>query len=129
MNHNPQKIPRVSPSEIWYNVLNCETVRSGHNEAYSAGCRENHFWLAAVCDVERMGLCQHPSRVDGKGSYVSDVRAGSGPDVVSLGHALGDHHLAVIAACLRLSPVLGVKNFGLSRPPRWGRFFGSPGPQ
>jgi hypothetical protein len=97
--------------------------------------------------------------VDGKGSYVSDVRAGSGPDIVSLGHALGHHHLPVIAACLRLSRVLGtpkqatlkqnlmvpsglqahgqiradmrrssVKDFGLSRPPRWGRFFGSLGP-
>jgi hypothetical protein len=38
--------------------------------------------------------------VDDKGHNIFNVRAGSGPDVVSLGHALGDHHLAVIAACL-----------------------------
>ena len=130
---------------------NCETLRTGHNEAYSAKCRENHFWLASVCDVERVGLCQHPSRVDGKGSYVSDVRAGSDPDVISLGHALGEHHLAVIAVCLKPSlsrwaletghikqnlvvssglqahdcSVMGdfsVEYFGLSRPPRLGCF-------
>ena len=52
--------------------------------------------------MERLDLCQQSSPVDGKGSYVSDIRAGSCADIISLGHALGDHHLAVVAACLKL---------------------------
>jgi hypothetical protein len=30
MNHNPQKIPRVSPYEIWYYILTTEAKRIGH---------------------------------------------------------------------------------------------------
>jgi hypothetical protein len=78
-------------------------LRAGifHNEAFSTGCREGDLCLAAVFDVERGDLCQQPSPVDGKGSYVSDIRTGSRFDFVSLGHALGDHDLAVVAACLK----------------------------
>jgi len=52
--------------------------------------------------MERLDLCQQRSPVAGKGSYVSDIRARSCPDIVGLGQALGDLHLAVIAACVKL---------------------------
>jgi hypothetical protein len=68
------------------------------------------FWLAAVCAVQRLGLFQHPSRVDSKGPNVPYVRAGSCHNVINLGDGLGSHHLVVVAACLT-APALGPFSF------------------
>jgi hypothetical protein len=62
MNHNPQKIPRVSPYEIWYNIR-AQTRRA------QTPCWVATSEMGSCPKIMQLGLCPKPVRNSSTGAW------------------------------------------------------------